>query len=670
VRSIFILVAALLALGAIPASADWPTYHADAQRTGVDQSSAGTPLPFASTWTSPNLGGKIYAEPLVYHGLVIVATEGNDVYALSETTGQVVWHANAGTPVPSTALPCGDITPTVGITSTPVIDPATGTLYLVADLWDGTHAHHMLVAYSAVTGAQQWTKGVDQPGSTPENQLQRAGLNLSAGRVLIGFGGNDGDCGTYWGWLVSVAGDGSSMTAWQAASAGNGAAIWATAGPTVDASGRVFVATGNSDASASPYDYSDAVVRFPSPSLLSPNPGPSDYFTPSNWVTLNTDDLDLGSSGTVLLANGLAFQDGKDGNGFLLSTAGLGGIGAQLYEASTGCASFGGDAYANGVIYVACASGGTLALSVNASAPSFSPLWRGPSDANGSPILAGGLVWVTSYTNGVLYGLNPQTGAVVVRQSTPAMEHFTSPSASDGQLVLATGSTVEAYRIAAAVAVGPTLAVKRAGSGSGTVQGPAIACPGTCSASYPAGTKVTLTATPGAGSGFGGWSGGGCAGIATACTVTVSANTTVTATFKRIGRPRVSGSLSGVGKHRPRLRLTARAGGGAPALSGLAVALPAGLRFERRGLARGVSVTARPGRHLRFIARLRQGLLVIALHTPQRSVTVLLHGHALAATKRLARAVVHARRRPRLKIIVTVLDAGGKSSQVILKLRA
>ncbi|HWF36553.1 MAG TPA: PQQ-binding-like beta-propeller repeat protein [Solirubrobacteraceae bacterium] len=661
-----VVVVALLAVSTAPARADWTTYHANAQRTGVDQSSGTSPVPFASTWSSQNLGGKIYAEPLLYHGLVILATEANDVYALSEATGQVVWHANAGTPVPSNQLPCGDISPSVGITSTPVIDPATGTLFVVADTWDGSNAHHVLVAYNAISGAQLSTKNVDPAGSTPENQLQRAGLNLSGGRVLIGFGGNDGDCATYWGWLVSVAEDGSSMTAWQAAPMGHGAAIWATAGPTVDGAGAVYAVTGNEFQTGSTYDYSDAVVKFASPA----NPVPSSYFAPSDWVGLNTNDLDLGSSGTVLLPGNLAFQDGKDSNGYLLSTANLGGIGGQRYEASTGCASFGGDAYANGVIYVACASGGTLALSVNASQPSFSPLWRGPSDANGSPILAGGLVWVTSYTNGVLYGLNPQTGAVVVRQSTPAMEHFTSPSASDGQLVLATGSTVEAYRIAAAVTVGPTLTVTRAGSGSGTVQGPAIACPGTCSASYPTGTKVTLTATPAAGSGFGGWSGGGCAGIATACTVTMSATTAVTATFKRIGRPTVSGSLSGVGKHRPRLRLTARAGRGAAALSGLAVALPAGLRLERRGLARGVIVTARSGRHLRFIARLRQGLLVIALHTPQRSVTVLLHGHALAATKRLARAVLHARRRPRLKITVTVLDGSGKPSQVILKLRA
>ena len=74
------------------------------------------------------LTGSIWAEPLVFHGLVIVATEHNDLYAFNEATGAQVWHVNLGAPVPSSDLPCGDISPTVGITSTPVIDPSTGAL--------------------------------------------------------------------------------------------------------------------------------------------------------------------------------------------------------------------------------------------------------------------------------------------------------------------------------------------------------------------------------------------------------------------------------------------------------------------------------------------------------------------------------------------------------------
>lgn len=91
---------------------------------------------------------------------------------------------------------------------------------------------------------------------------------------------------------------------------------------------------------------------------------------------------------------------------------------------------------------------------MNTSARRFSSLWTGPGDADGPPIIAGGRVWVTSTGNSKLYGLDPRSGAAVVTQPTPHMEHFATPAASDGRLFLATGTTVEAYAIAVAVAPG------------------------------------------------------------------------------------------------------------------------------------------------------------------------------------------------------------------------
>ena len=95
-------------------------------------------------------------------------------------------------------------------------------------------------------------------------------------------------------------------------------------------------------------------------------------------------------------------------------------------------------------------SNGLHALSLNAAAETFSPLagWQVAASANGPPIVAGGLVWATDWNNGKLYGLSPQTGQPAVTHATPTMEHFTTPSASDGKLFLATGQTVEAYTIA------------------------------------------------------------------------------------------------------------------------------------------------------------------------------------------------------------------------------
>jgi len=444
------LLLALLAVAVLVpvARAEWTTYHSDSARSGVD-ASAGSPVPFAAAWHSAALGGTSWSEPIVHSGLVIVATESNDVIALSEATGQVVWRTNAGTAVPSAALPCGDITPTVGITGTPVIDPATNTVYAVADLWDGSHATHELIALDAHSGAERFRRVVDPTGSNPLNQLQRAGLALDAGRVLVGYGGNDGDCAGYKGYLVSAPANGTGSNSQYVVPTAKGGAIWSGGGaPAIDASGSVYVPTGNA-ASSDPnnYDHGDTLEK------LDPAGHEIDSFAPSSWAQDSANDADLGSVAAQLLPGGLAYQGGKNGNGYLVNTAHLGGIGGELYSAPV-CNSFGADAYANGVIYVAC-TGGVRALSLDAAHARFSALWHGPSDASGPPIVAAGLVWVTAPGGGLLYGLDPQSGAVRVRQGTPAMEHFSTPAASDGRLFLATGDTVQAYTIGSGLPPSP-----------------------------------------------------------------------------------------------------------------------------------------------------------------------------------------------------------------------
>ena len=108
---------------AAPTSAgpSWTVYHGNAEGNGVAPTVSSVNLA-APAWTSPVLDGQLYGEPLVSDGRVIVATENDTVYALSSTTGSVEWSTHLGTPVPSGSLPCGDISPTVGITGTPVID--------------------------------------------------------------------------------------------------------------------------------------------------------------------------------------------------------------------------------------------------------------------------------------------------------------------------------------------------------------------------------------------------------------------------------------------------------------------------------------------------------------------------------------------------------------------
>ncbi|MBV8217236.1 MAG: PQQ-like beta-propeller repeat protein, partial [Solirubrobacterales bacterium] len=174
------------------------------------------------------------------------------------------------------------------------------------------------------------------------------------------------------------------------------------------------------------------------------------HWTRSSWQSLDSGDVDLGSSEPVLVPNGVVFQIGKQGVGYLLSGSHLGGTGeSPAYQASVCSGSWGGAIYDNGIIYVSCSTG-LRALALNAGAPSFSAVgaWHVNSAINGPPIVAGGLVWATDWNSGTLYGLDPQTGQTVVKQATPAMDHFATPSASDGKLFLATGPAVEAYTIA------------------------------------------------------------------------------------------------------------------------------------------------------------------------------------------------------------------------------
>ena len=115
----------------------WTTYQGDPARSGV---AAGPSLAdVRHAWTSAKLDGTIYPEPLAIGARVITATENDTVYALDAATGAVVWSRHVGMPVDSATLPCGNIVPTSGITATPVVDPATGVLYVAAFLSPARH---------------------------------------------------------------------------------------------------------------------------------------------------------------------------------------------------------------------------------------------------------------------------------------------------------------------------------------------------------------------------------------------------------------------------------------------------------------------------------------------------------------------------------------------------
>jgi outer membrane protein assembly factor BamB len=428
--------------GSAPATgANWPEYGGGAARTGV---ATGVPPAgkLATAWNA-SLDGAVYGQPLVIGSEVIAATENDSVYALSRVTGKTIWRAHVGTPVPKPPPNgCGNIFP-LGITGTPAYDAGNGLVYAVAET---TGYHHLLVALSAATGKVALRRYLDIPTSAnqPAFNQQRPALAIDDGRVYASFGGLSGDCGPYQGSIISAPLTGSGpLTSWRTPTSREGA-IWAPGGPVVGPDGNLWVAIGNGAAGAGqPYDGSDSVTE------LTPGLRRVAFFAPVTWADDNDNDLDLGSTQPVLAAGNSVLITGKRGSGYLLDAGRLGGIGGQLTQQSI-CAAFGGAVVSGPVIYEPCRSGGLAAVRVDAAAKSVTVLWHGPSDSNGSPVLGGGAVWVTAYSDSgsapsTLYALNPATGAVRQQISIDAgLPHFSSLSLSGSTAFVSTLTGVTA----------------------------------------------------------------------------------------------------------------------------------------------------------------------------------------------------------------------------------
>jgi outer membrane protein assembly factor BamB len=426
----------------VPAASDWTTFGHDPFRSGVDVS-GNSFSPATPAWTSPTFDGQLYGQPLVFAGRVFAATENDSVYALAADTGSVMWSDHLGTPLNPATVPglCGDISPTVGITSTPVIDAATGELFVVEAVAVPGGAQHRLIGLDVYTGAVLLNEVIDPVSANQAFLLQRASLALTDGRVIIGFGGNAGDCEPYNGWVVSAPEDGSPPVNFEVAASNSQGAVWmGGAAPSIDAQGDVWVATGNSasHSAGDTYDDSDGVLE------LSPSMALLDYFAPTLWYQDNAGDADLGSTAPALLPNGLVFQVGKSTTAYVLRQSGLGHVGGQVALTNGFCSGDpdGGSADLDGTLFVPC-SNGIHAVTVTASSPVAS--WTTSSGAHNSPIVAGGLVWSID-SSGNLYALNPATGVAVQQFAIGgSASHFPSPSAADGLVLAPSSDQIHAF---------------------------------------------------------------------------------------------------------------------------------------------------------------------------------------------------------------------------------
>jgi outer membrane protein assembly factor BamB len=432
--------------------ASWTTYHGNAEATGVQDAQIKL-LPSRRAWTSPILDGQLYGEPLVADGRVVAATENDTVYVMAARSGHILWSRHLANPVPSRDLPCGDISPVVGITGTPVIDLARQEIFVDADTLikgpsasGGVEASHRLFGLDLFTGKVELSQpAMPSAGEDQLAQLQRPGLALDHGLVVIAYGQNAGDCpgpnGPAHGYVVSIPETGGPLDYFQIGSGRDRGAVWmGGSSPVVDPQGNVYVASadGYNLGAGQPYDDSDAVLE------LSPAMHLESIFYLSNWQQLSGGDLDLGTGDPVLVA-GLVFQIGKTDTAYLLRQGHLGGKDGEVASLPV-CHGDpdGGHAVTGSVIYIPCPNGVT-AIRVSATAPYLKQLWTDNDGAAGGPIIADGLVWTIGADHAV-HGLNPASGQQVV--SIPfgaSANHFPTPSAADGLLLLPGTSQVFAF---------------------------------------------------------------------------------------------------------------------------------------------------------------------------------------------------------------------------------
>ncbi len=350
------------------------TQHNDNARTGENLNEAILNVDnvnvkqFGLLYTRP-VDDQIYAQPLIVtnvtlpgngvHNLLIVATVNDSVYAFDANDPAVIapyWQVsflgpNVVPPKNSDMTgACGgnykDFSGTFGIVSTPVIDPATGTLYLLARTKEfGTNFVQRLHALDITTGAERpnspviVTAAIPGTGSgnvggmitfDPQKENQRTGLALVNGVVYICWASHC-DWGPYHGWMI-----GYDKTTLQQAVVYNdtpngvNGGIWMSGqAPSADAAGNLYISVGNGTVGVSgdPRNTTNRGESFLKLTRNGTNLTVAGWFTPYNYPTLESGDLDLGSAGLLLIpGTTLAFSGGKEGVAYLVNRDNMGGL--------------------------------------------------------------------------------------------------------------------------------------------------------------------------------------------------------------------------------------------------------------------------------------------------------------------------------------------------------
>jgi polyvinyl alcohol dehydrogenase (cytochrome) len=413
-----------------------------------------------AAWTSEPLDGPIDGRPVAFGSLLVVATRANSLYGLDQASGAIVWGpatigpAVLGAHLHELGVPASCAVPdSVGISSAPTIDLATGTVYAVASVQTPTDPVpvHQIAAFDAATGAPVGApRSVDPPAANRALLWQRAALVAANGYVYVAFGGYAPRCGDAHGWVVAApvaAAAATPMRSFQVAAdpggPGHGGGIIAPSGPVVGGDGTVYVATGPGiDVPADPrYDRSNSVLA------LSPTLDELGFWAPSTWRTDGAQLLDVGAAGPLRLPDGRLFQIGTNATGVVLDTTRpenpLGGIGGQAASLAV-CPASGGTAYADPSVFVSCADGvRAVKLDLGSKPPVLKALWQS-TKATGIPIVDGTLVWAVSPETQSLVGIVRESGQLVTVVKTGPVSRTTTPLAVNDRVFVASENRIVA----------------------------------------------------------------------------------------------------------------------------------------------------------------------------------------------------------------------------------
>ena len=495
-----------------------PMWHNDLARTGQNlQETILTPsnvnaTTFGKIFSYP-VDGQIFGQPLFVYNVTIpskgtfnvvyVATENDSVYAFDANgvaTGPLWQDIFINPSKGITPIPCKDtgsdpncpFDSVIGITGTPVIDPTSGTIYLLAATKENGKYVQRLHALDITTGAEKFGGPVVIKASvkgrgagskngvvsfSPLHENQRTGLLLLNGVVYMGWA-SYGDIAPFHGWVLGYnAGTLAQAAVFNTAPNGDDAGIWQSGGAfSVDPSGFIYLQTGNGtfDVNRGGKDRGDSFLKLNAPALTV-----ADYFTPYNQSVLDSGDVDLGSgAGLILPKQSGEFPNeivsaGKQGVIYLVNRSNMGKFNPNtdhVIQRLQGSAKgyWSSASYWNGNVYFCGRADFLDQYSLTKGLLSTSPIFQSPTQlisgstaeisANGS---SNGIVWALErlpkvnnhFPPGILHAYNAANVSQELYNSNQAGTRdvpgpgitFSIPTVMNGKVYLGTGSELDAF---------------------------------------------------------------------------------------------------------------------------------------------------------------------------------------------------------------------------------